>query len=547
MLYFSSFVNILEGLALFLFGVDQSSRFFRENMSANARNAMARFTKRKAQAFLLGVVLSALTQSSTIATSFAVGFVDVGMLSFAGSLIVMMGASLGGTFVSFLLSLNLFDYAPLMFGVSYFLCKVRNKWISSGFGLIRCLALIFLGMQVLGWGTKTLFADPEFSRLVTLWAANAPAMGLIAFIGSGVLQSSSAIMALGIALAASNALPATSALPIALGAHIGSTTMVVLAGMGGSLSAQRLGYATFFFKLLGGLIFLCLLPFVHRMFVSLGLSAAQELVYGQVLIAALNILMFLPFPQFLAWIGVQLVSGSGSLSEPRYIDEEILDVPELAVMLLSKEMGRLSNYMEAYLQMLLEPQQRNGALFEKLPRAIADLCESCQEFAYHIRVPAEEEKVSEDFTIISYTMSILRGMSKLLTGSIRSHLESTAVHDALRALLGNGVWERWCKLSRKCMRSALCAFVIGEKGQVHALESQEAELAGLSNQIRREVGESTSYDRNASRAVRLVSLMQGFLAMAKEVAEGEEFTKKQARYSTGRAFPEWKEGTVSGD
>ena len=81
MLYFSSFVNILGGLALFLFGVDQSSRFFRENMSANARNAMARFTKRKAQAFLLGVVLSALTQSSTIATSFAVGFVDVGMLS----------------------------------------------------------------------------------------------------------------------------------------------------------------------------------------------------------------------------------------------------------------------------------------------------------------------------------------------------------------------------------------------------------------------------------------------------------------------------------
>ena len=197
--------------------------------------------------------------------------------------------------------------------------------------------------------------------------------------------------------------------------------------------------------------------------------------------------------------------------------------------------------------MLLEPQQRNGALFGKLPRAIADLCESCQEFAYHIRVPAEEEKVSEDFTIISYTMSILRGMSKLLTGSIRSHLESTAVHDALRALLGNGVWERWCKLSRKCMRSALCAFVIGEKGQVHALESQEAEFAGLSNQIRREVGESASYDRNASRAVRLVSLMQGFLAMAKEVAEGEEFTKKQTRYSTGRAFPEWKEGTVSGD
>lgn len=542
MLYFTSMVNILGGLALFLFGIDQSSRFFRENMSANARNAMAHFTKKKTQAFLLGWGLSVLTQSSTIATSFAVGFVDVGMLSFAGSLIVMMGASLGGTFVSFLLSLNLFDYAPLMFGVSYFLCKVRNKWISSGFGLIRCLALIFLGMQVLGLGTKTLFADPEFSQLMTKWAANALAMGLIAFIGSGILQSSSAIMALGITLAASNVLPITSALPLALGSHIGSTTMVILAGINGSLSAQRLGYATFFFKLLGGLFFLGILPFVHKMFLLLGISAAQELVYGQVLIATFNILIFLPFPQFLMWIGNQLVSGSGSLSEPRYIDEKILDVSELAVMLLSKEMGRLSNYMEAYLQMLLEPQRRNSELFEKLPQAITDLCESCQEFAYHIRISPEEEKVLEDFTIISYTMSILRGMSKLLTGSIRSHLESTAIHDLLSVLLGNVTWERWCKLSHKCMRSALCTFVIGEKGQVHALESQEAELASLSNQIRREIGESTSYDRNASHAVRLVSLMQGFLAMAKEVAEGEEFTKK---HSAGNAFSEWKEETVS--
>ena len=139
MSYFFSSINILGGLALFLFGVDQSSLFFRQNMNAGARDVMARFTKNKFLAFLLGVGLSAVTQSSTIATSFAVGFVDVGLLSFAGSLIVMMGASLGGTFVSFLLRLNLFDYAPLMFGMSYFLCKLKNRWIRAVFGLVKCL------------------------------------------------------------------------------------------------------------------------------------------------------------------------------------------------------------------------------------------------------------------------------------------------------------------------------------------------------------------------------------------------------------------------
>lgn len=540
MSYFFSSINILGGLALFLFGVDQSSLFFRQNMNAGARDVMARFTKNKFLAFLLGVGLSAVTQSSTIATSFAVGFVDVGLLSFAGSLIVMMGASLGGTFVSFLLSLNLFDYAPLMFGVSYFLCKLKNRWIRAVFGLVKCLALIFLGMQILGYGTKPLFADPEFSALMTRWASNAWVMGLIAFIGSGVLQSSSAIMALGIALAASNALPATSALPIALGAHIGSTTMVVLAGMSGSLSAQRLGYATFFFKLIGGLVFLCVMPFVHKMFIAAGIPAAQELVYGQVLIATFNILLFLPYPEILSWIAVRLVSSSGSLSEPRYIDEKILDVPELAVMLLSKEMSRLSNYMEAYLQMLLEPQQRDKKLFEELPSAITNLCQSCQEFAYQVHVPAEETKAAEDFTITSYTMSILRGMSKLLCGSIRDNLESPEIHESLKKRLGEELWTRWRKLSRKCMRDSLRAFVIGEKGLVASVEQQEAELGALSSQIRHEVGESSSYDRNASRAIRVVSLMQGFLSMAKEVAEGEEFTKRRGRYAADNALAELK-------
>ncbi len=530
MKYFFSCVNILGGLALFLFGVDQSSLFFRQWLSSGARDVMAHFTKKNYQAFLLGVVLSALTQSSTIATSFAVGFVDVGLLSFAGSLIVMMGASLGGTFVSFLLSLNLFAYAPLLFGISYFLGRTKNKWISGISGLVRCLSLIFLGMLVLGFGTKPLFADPQFSELMTKWASHALIMGFIAFIGSGVLQSSSAIIALGITLAASNALPATSALPIALGAHIGSTTMVVLAGMGGSLSARRLGYATFFFKLIGGLAFICISPFVHRMFISWGVAPAKEIVYGQVLIAVFNILIFLPAPQILAWIAGKLVSAGGSLSEPRYLDEKILDVPEVAVMLLSKEMNRLSSFMEAYLQMLLEPQQRDKKLFDALPDAIRDLCEACQEFAYQVHVPANEEKVAEDFMITSYTMSILRGMSKLLCGGIRENLESPVLHEAMKNLLGPDLWERWCKLSRKCMRSSLCAFAIGEKSMVSSVEGLERELAELSGRIRYEIGESPSYDRTASRAIRVVSLMQGFLSMAKEVAESEQFTKKQYRW-----------------
>lgn len=133
---------------------------------------------------------------------------------------------------------------------------------------------------------------------------------------------------------------------------------------------------------------------------------------------------------------------------------------------------------------------------------------------------------------------MLRGMSKLLCGPIRDNLEPDAVHEALEERLGAPLWNDWCKLSRKCMRDSLRAFVIGEKGLVESVEKQEVALAVLSSRIRREVGESSSYDRNASRAVRLISLMQGFISMAKEVAEGEEFTKKQGRHRANNTFTE---------
>ncbi|MDY3868112.1 MAG: Na/Pi symporter, partial [Pyramidobacter sp.] len=477
MTYFFSFINIIGGLALFLFGVEQSSLYFRGNLGAESRELMGRFTRKKYQAFAIGMLLSALTQSSTIATSFAVGFVDVGLLSFAGSLIVMMGASLGGTFVSFLLSLNLFAYAPLLFGMSFFLGKLKNSWVRRVCGLLKCLSLIFMGMLILGYGTGPLFQDESFRNIVIRWASNGWIMGVAAFVGSGVLQSSSAIMALGIALSASNVLPSSSALPIALGAHIGSTTMVVLAGMSGSMNAQRLGYATFFFKLLGGLAFLCVAPFVHSWMSSHGYTAAQELVYGQVLIASFNIALFYPFPGLLSRLSGCLINSQGNLSEPRYLDEELLSVPKMAVMLLSKEMARLSNYMEAYLQMLLEPQQRDKAFFDQLPRGIEDLCGACQEYAYKVKIPSDDLKLSRDFATISYTMSILRGMQKLLCGGIKSGLEAESMHSAFQERLGAERWEQWCKLSRKCMRSSLRAFVIGEKGLVAQGSELEQQLA----------------------------------------------------------------------
>ncbi|MDO5115337.1 MAG: Na/Pi symporter [Synergistaceae bacterium] len=521
MAWLYNLIYVAGGLALFLFGVQESSAFFKSNFGGEFRDKIGRFTSGKYRSFLFGVLLSAITQSSTIATSFAVGFIDAGMLSFAGSIYVMMGASLGGTFVSFLLSLRLFDYAPLLFALGFFLSKVRVRCIWLAAGLTRCLALIFLGMLVIGMGTGPMFENEEFRRAVTEFASNPLATGLASFIGAGVLQSSSAIMALGITLAASGVLPASSALPLALGAHIGSTTMVLLAGLGGRLSAKRLGIATFFYKLLGGLLFIPFVPWVNGLMSSVGLPIAGRLVYGQLMIALFNMAVFLPFTAALSTFSIRLISGEGELSQPKYLDDGMISVPFIAVMLLSREMARLSNYIEAYLQMLLEPQQRDRRLFERLPEDIDELSEACQEYCYKLHIPADNPELKRRFSSISHTMSVMRMMSRSICGGLRELLSSEEVRCVLEKELGEERWRRWAKLARRMMRTSLRAFVIGEKALVSRAVSLEAEMNQMSGQIRHDLNE-VAYDRQVSRAIRMISLMQSFLGMSKILAEDEE-------------------------
>ena len=511
----------MGGLALFLYGVQESSAFFKSSFGGEFRDKIGRFTSGKYRSFLFGVLLSAITQSSTIATSFAVGFVDAGMLSFAGSIYVMMGASLGGTFVSFLLSLNLFAYAPLLFAIGYFFSRAKSRWVWMTAGLIRCLAIIFLGMLIIGMGTGPMFENDAFRKTVTGYASNVWIMGAASFLGAGILQSSSAIMALGITLAASGVLPAASAIPVALGAHIGSTTMVVLAGLGGKLSAKRLGFATFFYKLAGGLLFIAITPFVNIWMASRGVSVANQLVYGQVLIALFNIAIFLPFTRLLSSLSMRLISGEGDLGQPKYLDDEMLSVPFIAVMLLSREMTRLANLMEAYLQMLLEPQQRSKKLFDKLPQDIDDLSEACQEYCYKIHIPSDNAALKKQFSSISHTMSVMRIMARGLCGGLKDFLTGSDVRNVLEDKLGPERWESWAKLSRKMMRTCLRAFVIGEKGLISRTQSLEAEMNVMSGQIRRELND-VLYDRQVSRAIRMVSLMQSFLGMSKILAEDED-------------------------
>ena len=204
----------------------------------------------------------------------------------------------------------------------------------------------------------------------------------------------------------------------------------------------------------------------------------------------------------------------------------MLSVPSVAVLLLSREMTRLSNYLEAYLQMLMIPHERKEGLFEELPAAIEELSNTCQDYSYKIHLTGEEPKLRAKFASVSRTMSVLRSMSKTLCSEISEILSDDRLHNALMERSGTRLWNEWTELSAKIMRTSLRAFVIGEKGLIRQAGELEREYGRICRQIRDEISGSYSYGRDVSKAIRVISLMQGFLGMSKILAEDEELYNK---------------------
>ena len=520
-------VNIMGGIALFLHGVQESTRIFRYNLGNVTRDLMSRFTRKKWQAFSFGVVLSAITQSSTIATSFAVGFVDVGMLSFAGSIVVMMGASLGGTFVSFLLSLDIVKYAPLMFAFAFILSKIKSRGINKIGGILQGLAVIFIGMLIIKLGTASMLQDEWFRETTIKYAASPIIMSITACILAGILQSSSAVVALGISLASSGVMPSSSMLPMAVGVHIGSTAMVLIASFFSSSrqSAKQLGWGTFIYKTVGGALFFPFIPYIHDYMEFIEISAANQLVYGQILVALINILLFYPFSsQFSDYIAKSIGRrGEEDLTRPRYLDEDMQNIPAISVLLLSKEMIRLADYLEAYLQMLLYPDLRLKSLYHKLPAGITELSEHCTEHMYKIMIPGEFESLYKRFSTLTYTMTIFNNIGKLLTEELRKCLDEAVISGKFKESLGVKMWEELSGDCLRMLRTSMRAFVLKESGLIEEINRFENRISQTSLEARRILGRKSLYGRDASQIIHLISLLQGLTGMCKEVAQGEEF------------------------
>ena len=242
-------ISGLAALALFAYGLQSLSREIEETGGERLKALLSRVTKSPVRGYLLGIVVTALIQSSSATSSFVIALVDAGAITLRGSFAVLLGANVGTTVTAWLVSFKLAGLGAIFVVLGIAISMAPRRYAAAG----RCVfyfGLILFALDLVGYALKPLQGHPYVQSLVAI--AKNPVLGfLIGAFLTAIVQSSSVVVGLGVLFAKSGILGPAAVVPIVVGANLGSTTTALLACLGMKRNARRAAVANTIFNGLG--------------------------------------------------------------------------------------------------------------------------------------------------------------------------------------------------------------------------------------------------------------------------------------------------------
>lgn len=324
---------IVGGLGLFLFGINLLGDGLTNIAGSKIRDYIDRYTTNPFLAILVGLILTAIIQSSSATTVIAISLVRAGLMRLNQAIGITMGANIGTTVTALLISFEVdkLAYYILLVGVMVIIFARRKKHSYFGHILIG-FALLFVGLNMMGTELKQLQHLNGFNDLILNISKN-PIIGLIGgAIITGIIQSSSAIVGIIQKLYDSNAMPLIAAIALVFGANIGTCVTALLASAGGSLASKRTSLFHLMFNVIGSMLFMVLLiPYTHVISYLVELFKLNNLMaiaLAHFLFNFISTLFFFPFIKQFVKLMEFLIPGKDSTSlselELEELDENMI-------------------------------------------------------------------------------------------------------------------------------------------------------------------------------------------------------------------------------
>lgn len=368
-------LNLLGGIALFLFGMHTLSASLEKLAGGKLETWLEKATSKPIKGVVLGAIITAVIQSSAATTVMIIGFVNSGLMKLSQAIGVIMGANIGTTATSWLLSLqsisgsdgfsflNLLKpttFTPVLAVIGVILIMFTKSDKKKTIGMILAgFAVLMFGMNSMSSATAGLAENETFCNILMMFSN--PVLGVIAgAVLTAVLQSSSASIGILQSIAISTGKVTYSvALPLLLGQNIGSCVTALISSVGANKPAKRVAFVHLYFNVIGTVVFLSIFyllnAFISMPFMDESLSAVGIAVIH----TGFNVLataLFLPFTrqlEKLACLTVRDDSNDEKLT-PMLLDERLLKTPSVAIEQCRNVCIRMARLTQETLKMSME-------------------------------------------------------------------------------------------------------------------------------------------------------------------------------------------------
>ena len=344
--------HFLGGLGLFLYSIKTMGDGLQQAAGDRLRFYIDKYTSNPFLGVLVGIVVTALIQSSTGVTVITVGLVSASLLTLRQAIGIIMGANIGTTVTSFIIGFKLGEYAlPLIFLGTMFLFFTKNRTANNIGRILFGVGGIFYALNLISAGMSPLKDLPQFKEYMVTLGQN-PILGVVAgAVITVLIQASSATIGILQGLYAGGFLDLKGSLPVLFGDNIGTTLTVILAAAGANVSAKRVAATHVTFNVLGTILCLILLgPFtsmIEYFQALLHLSPEMTIAFSHGAFNVSNTIVQFPFIGALAYFVTKLIPGEDEVVkyEPLYLDEQLIQQsPSIALGNAKKELLHLGNY-----------------------------------------------------------------------------------------------------------------------------------------------------------------------------------------------------------
>ncbi|MCF7932426.1 MAG: Na/Pi cotransporter family protein [Acholeplasmataceae bacterium] len=263
-IYSDALMLVFGGLALFLFGINLMSDSLKLFAGNKLKAIIEKSTNTPFKGVLVGMLLTVTIQSSSGATALTIGLLRAGLMTFPQSVGIIMGANIGTTVTAFIIGLPIADFGPIFLMIGVIMTFLKSKKVKHAGGAVLGLGMLFYGLQMMRAGLKPLAATPLAYDLFHQFSDNWFLGAAFGTVFTTVVQSSSASIGILQKLYALNAqgiesITLNGAIPILLGANIGTTVTAAIAAIGGNTASKRAALVHVLFNVFAAVMFLILL------------------------------------------------------------------------------------------------------------------------------------------------------------------------------------------------------------------------------------------------------------------------------------------------